>query len=222
MFPKLNKRLNVFHTVMIVIVVIGLTALGVVLTNKDLRKQVETTLASALPGASVNGCEIKPFTRCPNFNLSGANLSGAHLTGADLSGANLSNTNLSNADLSCSGNVCTNLSGANLSGANLTDADLSGVYNCQRGWIGTDLSNANLRDANLRRADLKGSSKWQGADLSGADLREANLWWVDLCQANLNGAKLDFAYYCGTTLPAAGSCAVKEPNCDVRAYFQCK
>ena len=91
--------------------------------------------------SSVNGCDIKPSTSCPNADLSAADLSGADLSQADLSGADLGGTNLDGA----------NLTEANLSNARIVDANLS---------------NANLTSANLTGATITGTS-FDGATLCG-------------------------------------------------------
>ena len=76
-----------------------------------------TRITRALPGLTINGCEIMPGTQCSNANLSNATLKDVNLSNANLSGANLTNANLLF---------------ANLAGANLADTDLTDVFGLQK------------------------------------------------------------------------------------------
>jgi len=62
-------------------------------------------VASGARAQTINGCEIKPITNCPDANLGGANLTNANMPGSNL--------------------FMVNLAAATLVGANLTQADLS-------------------------------------------------------------------------------------------------
>ncbi len=109
----------------------------------------------------------------PNSILKFANLQEANLVNTKLWGADLTNADLRNA----------NLLGANLLGACLLKANLEGAN-----LVGVDLKRANLVEANLRKTNLS-KTNLSKTNLADANLMDANLRFVDLTEANLDGAK---------------------------------
>jgi uncharacterized protein YjbI with pentapeptide repeats len=154
---------------------------------------------------NVNGCEIQPYTSCPNADLHGADLHGADLTGADLFEADLSGADLSGADLSQA-----SLYNADLSGADLAHAKLQlGVAAIHANLNGANLTYAYLYGVNLHYADLRGADLshaslntvfFRGADLSGADLSSTYGSAIDFTDANLTDANLTGHQWYGVTL----------------------
>lgn len=176
--------------------------------------------SSAEAQQTVNGCQIKRKTSCPNVNLSGADLTKSNLSGADLSGANLSGANLSADRITEANLVKANLYNANLSEANLSETYMTGANLSRANLAKANLSQSSLPDANLREANLSGAdlslANLKGADLTGANakgavflmtlLTNANLTRVDLTEATLTGTNLrntilEGAKFCKTTMP---------------------
>ncbi len=129
------------------------------------RTQFELDLASALPGPVVNGCELKPYARCPGANLADLRFTGLNLTHAQLAGARLTDMDLRNARLDDA-----DISDAHLDHVDLQRAELRGTR-----LDGAELSNVTLADANLHLARLD-NARLQNVDLTGADLRGALLY----------------------------------------------
>lgn len=185
---------------------------------------------SASGNRVINGCEIKPGTKCPGVDLSGQDLSDANLTGADLTGANLTNANFDGAQLS--GAILNKVIAtgakfpeARLIGAHLNSAVLGYVdfYRAQLGeavLTGADLSHTNFDHAFMTRTAINratGSSQiFTSAQLTGADATGANLQLANFSNANMRG--LDYskntvvsgATFNGATCPS-GSKATGTP-----------
>jgi hypothetical protein len=162
-------------------------------------------LARALPGTTINGCEIKPGAQCPN-----ADLSKATLAGAELGGANLESADLTFADLT----------GANLTGANLSGADLSYVIVCDTFMENGTRVFKNCQGANLAGRDLTGADM-TGADLSDATLTNATLTGVNFSGLDMTGVILDGAVYCDTTLPDGQFNDTNCPIVNVKMWQPC-
>jgi uncharacterized protein YjbI with pentapeptide repeats len=179
---------------------------------------------SCQPGVfceNVNGCEIQPYTQCPNgvfehqqqslisANLTEANLRHADFRGADVTAAVFKAAHLEGALFSeyqvCRPGGCymdpASLNGADFSSADLSSADLEGAdaspaEGLQTKFVDAELQHADLRDATAARANFR----W--ADLVYADLTGANVALSDFTHANLFGAEgwHDYASYLRPTL----------------------
>lgn len=178
----------------------------------------------------INGCEIKPNTKCPGVDLSGQDLSDANLTGADLTGANLAGTNFDGAQLNgaiLNKVIATNakfpearMIGTQLNGAQLGYADF---YRTQLGTAiltGADLTHTNFDHTVMNKTVLNrttGSAEnFSSAVMTGVDATGASLPGADFTNANMRG--LDFgrntdvtgAKFSGATCPS-GSKATGNP-----------
>jgi len=92
-----------------------------------------------------------------------------------------------------------------------------------------DLAEVNLDKCDLRSSDLAlanlGKARFQHSDLSGADLRSAHLAWADLQGATLKNAKLSGTDLCGTDFTDCDLCdedlnhaRMRSMNALVRGY----
>lgn len=162
--------------------------------------EIDATPASRV----VNGCEIKPRTKCRDKDLSGADLRGVDLSGADLRGVNVTGTNLSGANLRGAEVSWMKGDRANFAGANLTNAPFSRTTLTNADFTGASLAGADLSWATLDGSNFSGAKMGSssifassmrnanlvGANLVGADLRRANLTNADLSSAKLTNADL--------------------------------
>jgi len=123
-----------------------------------LNPRLMARLMRALPGLTIDGCEIEPGAQCRGADLHFTKLREADLEGTDLSEANLYWVDLSKAKLT----------GANLTSANLSNVDLSEA----------DLTGANLTDAKLTNAEL--------ADAILTDAVQCRTLWPDGSTHNKN------------------------------------
>jgi uncharacterized protein YjbI with pentapeptide repeats len=151
---------------------------------------------------TINGCQIKPKTKCQGYVFSGKSLKNANLVNADLTGANLTGANLTGANLTGA-----NLTGANLSGAILVKtkfqnavikfADFSNSNSNSAVFLGANLKQANLNGANLSNVNLSRTnlqySKLVGTKLINANLKFSDLYGADLSSANLTRANFTSA-----------------------------
>lgn len=141
----------------------------------------------------INGCVIKPGTRCAGGNLSGAMLFKSRLAGADLSGADLSNATLSFTDLSGADLTGANLSGARLAGTNLAGADVTGVTATGTIVQGADLTGATVPEGTFDLHALA-SFTLTDVDMSGWNLAGASFSSTTMIRTNLSGADLTGAW----------------------------
>lgn len=139
--------------------------------------------------AVVDGCEIKPGTRC-DADFSGVDLSYADLSGArfgGMRGARWENVNLTGANLTGAeiGGPQTSIwRGVNLSGANLSGATLFCVFANGMQMPDTNFSNARLQGVDFGQANLS------GANFTNAELQQADFYQADLSNTKFNGAQL--------------------------------
>ena len=122
-------------------------------------------------GQTVNGCEIKPGTKCPDGKLDGASLYDAELNGAELTGAQMSKTDFER--------------------AHLRDATLNSIH-----AKGAGFSDADLTGAKLIKADLSANPGEPTADITNTILTAANLTGATVTDHQINRALL-----CDTTTP---------------------
>lgn len=167
---------------------------------------------------------------CVGCDLSYANLSGLDLQFVDLSGANLRRADLRGTVLGAATLVGTDFTRADLSGAVLRQASLDDAifdranltgadFHCGAGTC-TTLQGASFRQANLTRANLVCLDcfpEGERVGLAAVDLRGANLTEADLQYSRLDGAKIEGAVFCRTTL-ADGK--VAEPDCKASTSTQ--
>ena len=181
----------------------------------------------------INGCEIKPGTKCPGVDLSGQDLSDANLTNADLTGANLTDTNFDGAQLS--GAILNKViaTGAKFGEARMIGTKLNGAmlgyadfYRTQLGdavLTGADLSHTNFDHAFMTRTVINRTTgsyqTFTGAQMVGADATGANLQLADFTSANMRG--LDYskntnvsgAKFGGATCPNGSKAAGSPARC---------
>ena len=162
----------------------------------------------------INGCEIKPQTKCRDKNLSGADLRGMDLSGADLRGVNVTGTNLSGANLRGAEVSWMKGDGANFANANLTNVPFSRTRLTNANFAGAALAGADLSWATLDGSNFTGAkmgslsvfasslrnANLTGTNLVGADLRRVNLTGANLTNANLTNADMWRADLTGATL----------------------
>lgn len=166
---------------------------------------MEAARAHVQTGRVINGCEIKPGTKCPGVDLSGQDLSDANLSGADLTGANLTGTNFDNAmlnDAILNKVIAINakfpearMIGAKLNGAQLGSADF---YRTQLGGAiltDADLTRTNFDHTFMNKVALNrttGSAEiFSSAQMTGVDATGASLTQADFTSANMRG--LDYS-----------------------------
>ncbi len=156
-------------------------------TNSPSEGPPETESQPIAVGTVVNGCPIRPATKCPGVDLSGQNLTGADLSGADLEGANFTD-------------------------AKLQGATFLSTFRCYDG--STDEPRVDLVGANFTRADLTGATV-TGASMDTVNFTEANLTHTTFMAAvsteptssTCNGGRrhldADRATFTGATAPNA-------------------
>lgn len=154
-------------------------------------------------------CVLRPYTRCPDADLSrhdlaGRNATGANLTRAVLDHADLTGSTLVRGDLASASLLGTRLVRATLDRADLSAAVVRRAPATAMSAIRADLSWATLSESNLTRANLSRSdlssvlandvilvrARLAGANLSNADLPGADLRGADFTGARMRGVSL--------------------------------